>query len=180
MMGPKAPIMSDAASAGGCVNGVEEPFKQFFRGAVAQRPARASVLLASGTAAGVCKNASGWPCRRPHRAAARLPRWTASSRSAWQRSVCVALALEMLDSSSFFTLMVPSLLAFCGFCDVILAVHSDRPPLADVVWELHSTMRGRITVVFLSGVQLHDAINLNLNFLNSTYLLFAKIAVEYV
>ena len=55
-------------SIGGCVNRVEEPFKQFFRGAVAQLPARASVPLASGKADGVCGNAPGWPCRRPRRA----------------------------------------------------------------------------------------------------------------
>ena len=43
-----ASIVDDAVAAGGCVNGVEEPFKQFFRGAVAQLPARASVQLVSG------------------------------------------------------------------------------------------------------------------------------------
>ena len=100
---PLASIVADAVAAGGCVNGVEEPFKQFFRGAVAQLPARASVPLASGKADGVCKNAPGWPCRRPRRAlpgsrvscpncsygavcraAVRLPRWTANSRPAWR------------------------------------------------------------------------------------------------
>ena len=61
-------------------------------------------------------------------------------------SVCVTLSLEMPDSTSFFTLKVLSLLAFCRLCDVILAVHSDCPPLADVVWELHSTIsKGPIT-----------------------------------
>ena len=56
---PLASIVDDAVAAGGCVNGVEEPFKQFFRGAVAQLPARASVPLASAKANGVCGNAPG-------------------------------------------------------------------------------------------------------------------------
>ena len=63
-------------------------------------------------------------------------------------SVCVALALEMLDSPSFFTLKVLSLLAFCWPCDIILAVHSDCPPLADVVCKLHSTMWGKSLWIF--------------------------------
>ena len=42
-----ASIMDDAVAAGGCVNRVEEPFKQFFRGSVAQLLARASVQLIS-------------------------------------------------------------------------------------------------------------------------------------
>ena len=45
---PLASIVDDAVAAGGCVNRVEELFKQFFRGSVAQLLARASVQLVSG------------------------------------------------------------------------------------------------------------------------------------
>ena len=45
---PLASIVDDAVAAGGCVNRVEELFKQFFRGSVAQLLARASVQLISG------------------------------------------------------------------------------------------------------------------------------------
>ena len=79
--------MSDAAAAGGCVNRVEEVFKQFFRGAVAQLPALASVLLASGKADGVCKNASGWPCRRPP------PRRSSFATVDGEQPICLAMAL---------------------------------------------------------------------------------------
>ena len=48
MMGAFGFIVDDAAAAGRCVNRVEEPFKQFLRGMVAQLLARASVQLISG------------------------------------------------------------------------------------------------------------------------------------
>ena len=83
--------------------------------------------------------------------------WGASDRSG-NGSVRVACVLEILDCSAFFTLKVLSLLAFYRFCDIILAVHSDCPPLEDVVYKLHSTMRGKSLWIFL-GVQLHYAIN---------------------
>ena len=41
-----------------------------------------------------------------------------------------------------------SLLAFYRFCDIILAVHSDCPPLEEVVCKLHSTMWGKSLWIF--------------------------------
>ena len=45
-----------------------------------------------------------------------------------------ALLLEDLDGSSVFHAKILSLLAFCGFCDTMMAVHSDCPPSVEVVW----------------------------------------------
>ena len=45
-----------------------------------------------------------------------------------------ALLLEDLDGSSVFHAKMLSLLAFCGFCDTMMAVHSDCPPSVEVVW----------------------------------------------
>ena len=45
-----------------------------------------------------------------------------------------ALLLEDFDGSSVFHAKMLSLLAFCGFCDTMMAVHSDCPPSVEVVW----------------------------------------------
>ena len=45
-----------------------------------------------------------------------------------------ALLLEDIDGSSVFHAKMLSLLAFCGFCDTMMAVHSDCPPSVEVVW----------------------------------------------
>ena len=42
--------------------------------------------------------------------------------------------LEDFDSPSVFHANMLSLLAFCGFCDTMMAVHSDCPPSVEVVW----------------------------------------------
>ena len=45
-----------------------------------------------------------------------------------------ALLLEDFDGSSVFHAKMLSLLAFCGFCVIMMAVHSDCPPSVEVVW----------------------------------------------
>ena len=45
-----------------------------------------------------------------------------------------SLLLEDLDGSSVFHAKMLSLLAFCVFCDTMMAVHSDCPPSVEVVW----------------------------------------------
>ena len=45
-----------------------------------------------------------------------------------------ALLLEDFDGSSVFHAKMLSLLAFCGFCDTMMAVHSDCPPSVEIVW----------------------------------------------
>ena len=45
-----------------------------------------------------------------------------------------ALLLEDFDGSSVFHAKMLSLLAFCGFCTIMMAVHSDCPPSVEVVW----------------------------------------------
>lgn len=45
-----------------------------------------------------------------------------------------ALLLESFDSASIFHMKMLSLLAFCGFCDTMMAVHSDCLPSVEVLW----------------------------------------------
>ena len=45
-------------------------------------------------------------------------------------------------------MLVFGILYFAVFCDIILAVHSDCPPLEEVVCKLHSTMWGKSLWIF--------------------------------
>ena len=71
----------------------------------------------------------------------------------------VSLSFEMLDSASFFTLKVLPLLALRKFFDIILAVHSDCPPLVNGGVRILFYHAGKSLWIFLSSVQLHYAIN---------------------
>ena len=62
------------------------------------------------------------------------------------------MLFEGFDGTTFSHSEVLSLLAFCANCAIILAVHSDCPPLANVVSQLHSTTEGIITMDFFIQV----------------------------
>nr|DAW87613.1 MAG TPA: hypothetical protein [Bacteriophage sp.] len=59
------------------------------------------------------------------------------------------MLFEGFDGAAFSHSNVLSLLAFCADCAIILAFHSDCPPLANVVQRLHSTTGRIITMDFL-------------------------------
>src|SRR5699024_10381482 len=70
------------------------------------------------------------------------------------------MPLEILDSSSFFSPEMLSLLAFCGNCDILCAVHSDCAPSGECGVGTSFYHTSKITMDFLfSSVQLHYAIN---------------------
>ena len=75
------------------------------------------------------------------------------------------MPLEILDSSSFFSPEMLSLLAFCGNCDILCAVHSDCAPSGECGVGTSFYHTSKITMDFLfSSVQLHYAINLSFFF----------------
>ena len=86
-------------------------------------------------------------------------------------SVGQSLSFQRLNGSAFFSLKMLPVLAFCRFYDIILAVHSDCPPLEEVVSKLHSTMWGNHYGFFL-GVQLHFTIDLH--FTITHFIIFAR------
>lgn len=99
-------------------------------------------------------------CEPVCRAAIRLSRLMAHSPPVLQSPDTQPLLSEGFYRIPIFHAKVPALLAFCLGCAIIVAVHSDCPPLADVVWKIHSTAEVNHYGFSLSNLILQSTINI--------------------